>query len=619
MVSWMSRRRMLAASAGGLLTAGLADQAGAQEARGPNILWLVSEDNNPFIGAYGDPLARTPTLDRLAREGVRYENAFSSAPVCAPSRFAILTGMPPESCGPAQHMRAEGNIPAFLRGYPEYLRQAGYFCTNNEKTDYNAPFRPAEVWDLSGPFAHWRRRPKGKPFLSVFNTRITHETSLFLTGAGRTRPEDVRVPAYLPDTPRIRADRARYHDRMAEMDSWVAARLDELEKDGLADDTIVFYYSDNGGALPRSKRHCYDSGLRTALIVRFPDKWAHLAPAAPGSAVTEPVTSLDLAPTVLALAGIRPPAHMRGTPLTRRSRPAYAFAVRNRMDERYDMVRTVRDERYRYIRNYSPHRPWGQHQAYAWQQKGYQDWEQAHLDGTLTDVQDRFWRTKPAEELYDLRADPDEVADLARDPAHRAVLDRLRKALDAHLLDVNDNGFIPEGSPLEGYDQSRAPGAYPLRRVLDVAATAIRRDPARLPLLVRDLDDGNEVVRYWAASGLLMLGKDAAPAAKTLAGRLKDEPSPQVRVVVAETLALLGRTAQAVPFLADTLDRHPDPGVRLQALNSLTYLGDAAEPALPAIRRAAFSDDAYLRNAGRYLWLVLRDAYRPGVRVYFPL
>lgn len=613
-----SRRQVLATGAGGLLAAGRPGRTHAEERRGPNILWLVSEDNNPFIGAYGDPLARTPTLDRLALEGVRYENAFSSAPVCAPARFAILTGMPPESCGPAENMRASGNIPAFLRGFPEYLRQAGYFCTNSNKTDYNAPFDPARVWDLSGPFAHWRRRPAGRPFLSVFNTMTTHESSFLVAGAGQTRPEDVRVPVYLPDTPRVRTDRARYYDLMAKMDAEIAARLDQLEDDGLAEDTIVFYYSDNGGVLPRSKRYCYDEGLRTALIVRFPAKWAHLAPAPPGSVVTAPVTSLDLAPTVLSLAGLQPPTHMRGTSLTSHNRPAYAFGARNRMDERYDLVRTVRDTRYRYIRNYAPHRPWGQHLAYTWQQKGYQDWEQAHLDDTLTDVQDRFWQAKPAEELYDLHADPDEVHDLADDPAHRTVLDRLRAALDAHLLDVNDNGFIPEGSPLEGYDQSRVPGAYPLRRVLEVAATAIQRDPDQLPRLTRDLDDGNEVIRYWAASGLLMLGDKAAHATAVLTERLEAEPSPHVRIVVAETLASLGHTEPAVPFLTDTLDHHPNARVRLQALNALTYIGDAAKPALPAITRAATSTDEYLRNAARYLWLVLNNAYHPGTPTYFP-
>ncbi|MXQ66860.1 sulfatase-like hydrolase/transferase [Actinomadura rayongensis] len=614
-----SRRTVLAAGAGVAATALAARPAAAAPAPRPNILWLISEDNNPYIGAYGDRVARTPTLDRLAREGVRYENAFSAAPVCAPSRFALVTGLPAETSGPAENMRAVGRLPSFARAVPEYLRAAGYYCTNNAKSDYNSPIDPARVWDASSTTAHWRNRPADAPFYSVFTYLTTHESQIFTAGPGRTRPEDVRVPAYVPDVSEIRADRARYYDLMEKMDGQLAARLAELEADGLAEDTIVFYFGDNGGILPRSKRYCYDSGLRTPLIVRYPRKWAHLAPARAGSVVTSPITvSLDLPPTVLELAGLRAPDHMTGTSLAARRRPAYAFGMRNRMDERYDVVRTVRDERFCYIRNYSPHRPYGQHQAYAWQQKGYQVWEQAHLDGTLTPVQERFWREKPAEELYDLHADPDEVYNRAADPRYRGHLNRLRRALDQHLLDVNDNGFIPEGSPLEGYDASRAPGAYPLRRVLDVAGTAIRRDPRDVARLTRALADKNEVIRYWAASGLLMQkGKAAAPAADDLTRILADDPSPQVRIVAAETLARLGNgTEQAISYLAATLDDHPDAQVRLQALNALTYLGDAARPALPAIDRAAHSTAEYLHNAGKYLNLVLTGAYTPTTPIF---
>ncbi|ROO87197.1 arylsulfatase A-like enzyme [Actinocorallia herbida] len=613
-----SRRGVLAAGAGGLLAAGLPTGTAAQAAPTgrPNILWLVSEDNNPYIGAYGDKLARTPAIDALAREGVRYENSFSSAPVCAPTRFSIITGMHAESCGPGEHMRAGGNIPNFLRGFPEYLREAGYYCTNNSKTDYNAPIDLARTWDASSGSAHWRNRPTDAPFFAVFNFMTTHESAIFNAPAGTTDPAAVRLPAYLPDLPELRADRARYYDLMEKMDAQVAARLTELETAGLAEDTIVFYYSDNGGVLPRSKRYCYDSGLRTGLIVRYPKKWAHLAPARAGSVVTAPVSSIDLPPTVLTLAGLPVPRHLHGTTLTSRRRPEYAFGMRNRMDERYDMVRTVRDERYRYIRNYAPHRIVGQHQAYAWQQRGYQVWEQAHLDGALTEVQERFWRAKPAEELYDLHADPDEVRNLAAEPRHRARLRRLAKALDEHIERVNDNGFIPEGSPLEGYDASRAPGAYPLRKVRAVADLAISRKRGNLRRFTELLDDGNEAIRYWAATGLLVLAAEARPARRALDERLRAETSPQVRVVLAEALANAGDPDTAVASLTETLATHPDPRVRLQAVNALTYLGDAAEPALPAVRTAAESPDEYLSRSSRYLAHLLSGTYTPTLNLY---
>ncbi|MEB8338245.1 sulfatase-like hydrolase/transferase [Streptomyces endophyticus] len=626
-------RRTFAALAGAVAATAATATAPAAEAttasprvpaERPNILWLVAEDHYPFVGAYGDPVARTPTLDRLAHEGIRYENSYSTAPVCAPSRFALLTGVAPQSAGPAEHMRALGRTPAFLKGFPEYLRQAGYYTTNNSKTDYNTVVDMAATWDASSATAHYRDRPAGAPFFAVFNDMTTHESALFTAQDGRTRREEVRLPAYLPDTPDIRGDFAHYYDAMETMDGHVAAKLAELGAAGLADDTIVFFYSDNGGVLPRSKRHCYDEGMRTALIVRYPEKWAHLAPRPAGSVEWRAVTSVDYAPTVLALAGVDIPEHVQGHPFAgARQLPSarYAFGGRDRMDERYDMVRTVRDERYRYLRNYAPHRPWGQHGAYAWQARGYQSWQQAHLDGTLDSVQDRFWGTKPAEELYDLRTDPDEIHNLAGDHAHAPTLDRLSHALDEHIVDVHDNGFIPEGSPLEGWEQSRASGAYPLRRVLRLARQAITRDPCHLPILVRELGDANEAVRYWAAQGLLILGRDAAPALPRLTRTLRTDASPQVRISAAETLIRGGhRVSEAVDFLSRTLTEHTDARVRLQAINALTYIDpDLARPARAAIETAATSKDEYLHNAGRYLRLVLDGTYTPTSPVYEPV
>ncbi|MFI9780780.1 sulfatase-like hydrolase/transferase [Streptomyces sp. NPDC051956] len=622
-------RRAFAALAGVVAaTAATAPAAGAASSRvpakRPNILWLVAEDHYPFVGAYGDSVARTPTLDRLAREGIRYENSYSTAPVCAPSRFALLTGVAPQSAGPAEHMRALGRTPAFLRGFPEYLRQAGYYTTNNSKTDYNTTVDMTATWDASSATAHYRDRPADAPFFAVFNDMTTHESSLFTAQDGRTRRDEIQLPAYLPDTPEIRGDFAHYYDAMETMDGHVAARLAELEAAGLADDTIVFFYSDNGGVLPRSKRHCYDEGMRTALIVRFPEKWRHLAPRATGSVEQRAVTSVDYGPTVLALAGEDIPAHMQGHPFAgaRHLPPArYAFGGRDRMDERYDMVRTVRDERYRYLRNYAPHRPWGQHGAYAWLARGYQSWQQAHLDGTVDAVQDRFWGTKPAEELYDLHTDPDEIHNLAVDPAHIRTLDRLSRALDEHIVAVHDNGFIPEGSALEGWEQSRRPGAYPLRRVMRLAQQAIERDIRHLPDFIRELGNENEVVRYWAAQGLLLLGRAAGPALKRLTRTLRTDASPQVRISAAETLIRQGHhVSEAVDFLGRTLAEHADVRVRLQAINALTFIDtDLARPARPAIEAAATSKDEYLHNAGRYLTFVLDGTYTPSSPVYEPV
>lgn len=615
-MSQITRRNLLSTGAVAA-AAGLAAkvQAIPEGKDRPNILWLVSEDNNPFIGAYGDRLAHTPTLDQLARDGILYRNVYSNAPVCAPSRFGIITGVHPESAGPAHNMRAVAKLPPLLAGFPEYLREAGYYCTNNAKTDYNSDLKPEKIWTASSKQAHWQDRPDGAPFFAVFNTETTHESRIFQTLDGRVKPEDIRVPAYLPDTPGIRQDFATYYNLMEKMDGEIAARLAELEAAGLSEDTIVFYYSDNGGVLPRSKRYCYDEGLRCAMIVRIPEKWRHLAPGAPGREVLAPVTFIDLAPTVLSLAGIAKPAHMQGSAFLGRyaGKPkAYAFGMRNRMDERYDMARTVTDGRYRYIRNYSPHRPWGQHGQFQWIAKGYQDWETAHLAGTLNPVQELYWQRKPFEQFFDLESDRDQVVNLIGDPVHHARIDAMRHALDAHMLEVNDNGFIPEGSEIEGYAESRRAQAYPIKRIMAVAAVAAEGRPSSLAALLKHLQDDNAEIRYWAAQGLLIQGEAARPALAAIVETMRTDRSAHVRIALAELVATLTDAPEPVTLLTALLDSAVHPRVRLQAITALTYIGEKARPARAAIARAAMEDDEYLKAAGRYLGFVLDGTYTPS-------
>lgn len=287
------------------------------------------------------------------------------------------------------------------------------------------------------------------------------------------------------------------------------------------------------------------------------------------------------------------------------------------MDERYDMIRTVRDERYRYIRNYAPHRPYGQHQAFEWQMESYRAWQTEHLVGRLNAVQERFFQEKPAEEFYDLVADPDQIDNLIDAPAHRERIAAMRAALDAHLLEINDNGFIPESSPLEGYDASRGPGAYPLKQVMQVADAAMRRDPRQAVQFGESLAHDNEVIRYWSAQGLLMLKAGAAPARPALEACFIGDSSPQVRIVAAEALTWLGAPDRPVRYLGEVLSTHPDARVRLQSLNALTFIGEPARAVLPIIERAIESDgDEYIRNAGRYLSFVLRGTYTPSSPVY---
>ncbi len=592
-----------------------AQTARAADAR-PNILWIVSEDNNPYLGCYGDKLAKTPTLDSLAKTGVLYENCFSQAPVCAPSRFTLITGMYPTSCAPANHMRASGKMPPDMRGFPAYLRQAGYYCTNNDKTDYNAPINMNDAWDDSSKTAHWRNRPKDKPFFAVFNFGVTHESSLFggyQPLPNGTDPAAVRIPAYCPDTPETRADRALYYDQHQRLDEQVAELLAQLKKDGLEDDTIIFYYGDNGGVLPRSKRFAYDSGLHVPLIVHYPKKWQSLAPAAPGTRVQSVVSFIDFAPTMLSLARVDAPKYFQGHAFAgpKAEDPHdYAFGFRDRMDERYDFVRTVRDKRYRYIRNYRPDLPWGQHVQYLWEQKGMKVWEKLHQAGKLNQVQNRFWNEKPEEELYDEQTDPDEVNNLAASPTHQEVLNRLRAALYQHMLDIRDNGFIPEGSPLEGYVASRDDKAYPLEKIIAAANLATKRDPANLPRFIQSMNDNNEVIRYWSVLGCLML-KDKAAGAKDALNKAAEDPSKQVRVIAAESLCRIGQSQHALPLLARLL-KDENPIIRLQAANSLDHLGPIAKPLWAELRIASRDKDPYVKRAARYTAAILTGEEPPG-------
>jgi len=571
----------------------------------PNILWLVSEDNTTLLGCYGDPLARTPTLDKLAREGVLFERCFAQ-PVCAPSRFTLITGTYAVSSGPANHMRAKGKIPSWLTGFPELLRDAGYYTTNNAKTDYNAPLPLKRIWNESGNKAHYRKRPDARqPFFSVFNHEVTHESCLFPVkdvplDFTPTDPAKVRIPPYQPDTPEIRADWARYYDHLALLDRQLAAKLQNLGQDGLADNTIIFYYADNGGVLPRSKRFLQESGTHVPLIMFFPPKWRHLAPAAPGTRVQHPASFVDFAPTVLSLAGVKIPAYMQGRAFAGpKARPnEFVFCTRDRMDERYDMMRSVMDSRWLYIHNYRPDLPYVQPLDYMFKARGYQSWARLAREGKLMPATSQFWGEKPTEELYEMAADPDSVNNLAADPAHRETMDRLRAALKRHTLEIVDNGFLPEGSPLEGYEASRMPGAMMLDRVFELANLASERNPEHLAKITLALDDPGEPVRWWAAQGCAMLREKAAPAETALRKRLEDA-SGAVQVAAAEALACQGKADIALPVLERWLGNTDHPFFALQAANVLDRLGEAARPALPAMKRV---------NAKDYLQRILEHA-----------
>lgn len=563
----------------------------------PNILWISSEDNGPHLGVYGDSYAVTPNLDALGRQGLIYRNAWSTAPVCAPARTTIISGMYPPSTG-SQHMRSMVRLPSSMKMFPQYLREAGYYVTNNAKEDYNLE-KPGKVWDESSRKAHWRNRAPGQPFFAVFNFTVTHESQI------RRRPHEavhdpsgVRVPAYHPDTSESRRDWAQYHDKITEMDGMAGKVLEQLREDGLADETIVFYWADHGPGMPRSKRWTYNSGLNVPMILYVPEVFRELRPAEytrPGGS-RRLVSFVDLAPTVLSLAGIEPPDHFQGHAFAGKFETPpqpYSYAFRGRMDERYDMVRSVRNERFIYIRNFMPHRIYGQFVEYMFRTPTTAVWHRLYREGKLSSPRTHFWEAKPAEELYDLAEDPDETKNLAGSPEHKAVLERLRTARREWSLSIRDLGFLPESAiySRSGSDAPHTMGTdpkrYPVERIMRMAELATSMRDGVEDKLRAGFDDSDGAVRYWAALGALIRGQEGV---RSLTGPLREalsDEAPAVRVAAGEALGLHGSDADATRALAVLVEladaeKH-GLHVAMSALNALDYLDGRAAPALNRI------------------------------------
>ena len=337
-----------------LVPAGLGVAGAAQ----PNIVWIVSEDHGPHLGCYGDSYATTPHVDRLASMSLKYARCWSNAPVCAPARTTLITGLYGPSSG-GEHMRSMVPCPSGKAMYPQLLRDAGYYCTNNAKEDYNVE-KPGKVWDESSKKAHWKNRPDGKPFFAVFNSEKSHESKIRVRPHKAVHdPARVRIPAYHPDTPEVRQDWAQYYDVVTEADADAGLRLKELADAGLAEETIVFYFADHGSGMPRNKRWPCNSGLQVPLVVHIPEKYRDLRPAdyVPGGTSNRLVSFVDFAPTLLSLAGVKPPGWMQGHAFLGKHTTApqpFLYGFRGRMDERYDLVRSATDGRYVYVRQYLP-------------------------------------------------------------------------------------------------------------------------------------------------------------------------------------------------------------------------------------------------------------------------
>ncbi|WP_339714510.1 sulfatase-like hydrolase/transferase [Cyclobacterium amurskyense] len=565
----------------------------AEELPLPNILWITSEDNSPIAGCYGDEFATTPNMDALAAEGFLYTHAYANVPVCAPARNTILTGIYAISGG-NQHMRSYYDKSDEVKFYPQMLREAGYYATNNSKEDYNInPAQNVNIWDDSSKDAHYKNRPEGKPFFAVFNSTISHESSIHKSSPNedlRHSPEEVTLPPYHPDTPEMRHDWAQYYDKVEDMDKKIGEILQELEESGEAENTIVFYYGDHGGVLARSKRYVYETGTRVPFIVRIPEKYKHLFPSEkPGDKVDRMISFVDLFPTLLSIIGTDIPDYLQGKAFLGEKKtedPEYVYMFRGRMDERYDMSRAVRDQKFRYIRNYIPYRVYGQYLEYLFRAPSIRSWQAAFKAGELNPIQTAFWNTKPAEELYDTENDPWEVNNLANDPKYKEDLIRMRAAAKEWMLEIHDTGFIPEAELIDrtsgttAYDYMRN-SDIDLEQLIEAANLASTAKEEDLPQLINLLSSQEAAERYWGATGLLILGEKARPALGSLEKALNDS-SPNVKSVAAEALYGLGAKEKALQALAEVL-MTPNSFARTHALNVIDSIEDESKTSLDAV------------------------------------
>jgi arylsulfatase A-like enzyme len=600
----------------------------AHSADRPNILWLSAEDISPHLGCYGDPHAITPALDQLATEGVRYTHAFTTAGVCAPCRSGIITGMYQTTLG-THHMRCRAALPAYIQPFTKQLKDAGYYCTNNSKTDYQ--FTPPKgTWDASSGKAHWKNRPdKATPFFSVFNFTGCHESGIagaakYKSVTSKLSPAErqdaaalTTLPPYYPDTPATREDWKRNYELITALDHWCRGHIQDLKEAGLYENTIIFFWSDHGVGLPRGKRWLYDSGTHIPLIVRIPTEFRHPHQGIPGTITDELISSIDLGPTVQRLAGVLTPKHVQGRAFLGKDltpRREYVFAARDRMDERYDIIRMVRDKQYKYIRNYEPLKTFYQYMNTPEKGATMQALRQGYLNDELSNHAAFFFSpSKPVEELYDVSVDPHELQNLATSPDHQTILERLRGAHIQWVTDTKDLGLIAEpilitrqeivGNQYDILRGSKDPTLY--KRVATTALLA-SAGAESIPELTLALSDIDAAVRYWGAIGLGNHAQHANGTAKQLSKVMHMDPSSVCRTAAARALCRLGQPDAALPVLTKELEQGSQ-WERLHAAIVLDEIEDQARPVIPQMH-AALKPRTDLYANGKYVIRVLNRA-----------
>ena len=522
----------------------------------PNILWLVSEDNSlHYMNLYTEGGAEMPNISSLASTGVVFENAFSNAPVCSVARSTIITGVYAPRIGTQYHRRMSlVKLPNDVKPLPVYLKEAGYYTTNNSKEDYNF-IKDGAIWDESSGKASYKNRKKGQPFFHVQNFHNTHEGQLHfdkehLENALKTNNLDSIKPfPYHPDTPTFRYTQSLYHSHHKDVDNEIGKFLKKLENEGLLENTIIFYYADHGGVLPRSKGYIFESGLNVPLVVRIPEKFKKLSPFKAGTRTSSFVEFVDLVPTILSLAGIEIPKSVDGKPFLGKKIKRFelenqntTFGYADRFDEKYDLVRSIRVGKYKYIRNYQPFNIDGLYNFYRYKMLAYIEWYNLFIDGKLNEVQSQFFRPRKPEGLYNINEDPHETNNLVNDISYNETLLDLRSKLKDHLISINDLSFLPEPHLLEnglndivGYSEKNKDLIKKLIEISDLQLY----DYNEVSSQIKDaLTDNNPWVRYWGLIVCSTFGNQALENKDKISFIFENDPENLVRMRAAEFLIL---------------------------------------------------------------------------------
>lgn len=557
----------------------------------PNFVWIMSEDNSKhYLKMFDDDGALTPNIEKMAAHGVTFDRAFSNAPVCSVARTTLITMVYAPRLGTQFHRRIKtATMPSDWKMFPAFLREAGYYTTNNSKKDYNA-VETEGVWDESSAKSHWRNRPDGKPFFHVQTYTDSHESSLHFNQAwadnpdNETDPKSIQLAPYHPDTPLFRLTYARYHDRIQVIDGKVGKLLEQLEEDKLLEDTFVFYFGDHGGVLPRGKGYIYESGLHVPLVVRVPEKWKTRSPFTYGSRTNGFVEFVDFGPTVLQLAGATVPQYVDGKPFLGQNVAAdevnsrnETFGYADRMDEKYDMCRSLRRGKWKYIRNYQAIYPDGLQNNYRYLNLAWREWRKLNQTGNLNSIQSAFFRPKPAEQLFDVLADPHEVNNVAGDPANLAKLLEMRAGLAAKVKALPDLSFYPESKLVD--DALDDPVAFgkqhrqSIAKYVDIADLALLPAKDALPKLELAIQSKDPVERYWAYSVCSIFGNQARSVFDSAKLSAENDEDLLVRLRAAEFLGIT-KTQNPVPAIEKIVKSSESPVINLIALQTLVHFKD---------------------------------------------